>query len=333
MEKRGYTNTVLSLLLAAAACIPAAADEAPAGSPARTPKADYAATEKDLSGQADEEAAIAGQEALIETSRPYLLPRLFTLPTAYSLQSYELRFGGQGNIHSTVANWDNEAIKASASLGLAGIMELGYQLDEYYTVENISDKILMGYFKLTLMKEGKYLPAASISASKNLRSGFHAPGDFDYTMDEDLYELVLSKAFRIGGNLVSVHPGVQVIRDEVSKIGGASLAEPYQATKVNPRLGLSWQTRPKTLFMYEFKLLSPTEIAALEAGRGLETHRAVENNLGIRYYIRNWLCIDSGIRHYYDTDTGDDEMKLHANFVGVIPLAVVYDRLSNYFKK
>ena len=41
---------------------------------------DYNATEKDLNATA-EETAPAGKEAVIETSHPYLLPRLFTLPT------------------------------------------------------------------------------------------------------------------------------------------------------------------------------------------------------------------------------------------------------------
>jgi hypothetical protein len=152
-------------------------------------------------------------------------------------------------------------------------------------------------------------------------------------MDEDLYEVVLSKAFRIGNSMVTFHPGVQIIRDEVTSIEGqAALSETYANTKVNPRLGVSWQSRPKTLFMYELKMLHPTDVAALGSG-GIRTDVAVENNLGLRYYLRNWLCIDSGIRHYYDIDKKTDEMKLHANFVGVIPLATVYDRISNHFKK
>lgn len=356
MEKVPYSLTLLSLLVAGISQSPILAQDAQAGEAERprtetAPQAetaepeeaeaplvlkrkaaDYAGTEKDLAAASDE-AAPGAEEAVIETSRPYLLPRLFTLPTAYSLQSYEIRFGGQGNIHQTLANMDNQGIKASASIGLGGIMELGYQLDEYYTVEDISDKILMGYFKLTLLKEGRFLPAASISASKNLRSGFHAQDSYDYEMDQDMYEVVLSKAFRFGDNLVSFHPGAQVIRDEVTSVGGGPrLAEPYQATKFNPRLGISWQSRPKTLFMYEFKMLNPTSVASLRAG-SIETHSAMENNLGIRYYIRNWLCIDSGIRHYYDMETQDDEMKLHANFVGVVPLATLYDRVENYLKK
>lgn len=303
--------------------------------PAAGAEGRYAGTEKDLNavpaelkGEGD-----AGEEAVIETSHPYLLPRLFTLPTAYSLQSYEVRFGGQGNIHSTMANMNTEALKASVSVGLGGIMELGYQLDEYYTVQDIGDKILMGYFKLTLLKESKYVPAVAISASKNLRTGFHATDSYSYSMNEDMYEVAVSKAFRVGDNLISFHPGAQIIRDEVKSIQGLpKLGESMQATKFNPRLGISWQSRPKTLFMYEFKLLNPTDVSTLGGG-SIETHTAVENNLGIRYYIRNWLCIDSGIRHYYDMDLKDDEMKLHANFVGVIPMATVFDRVSNYFKK
>ncbi|GEM_PF-2166469 len=293
---------------------------------------DYNATEKDLNATTVE-AAPAGKEAVIETSHPYLLPRLFTLPTAYSLQSYEVRFGGQGNIHSTLANMNTEAMKASISMGFGGIMELGYQLDEYYTVQDISDKILMGYFKLSLLKESQYLPAAAISASKNLRSSFHTTDSYSYTMNEDMYEVVFSKAFQVGDNLITLHPGAQIIRDDVTAIEGLpKLDKSLQTTKFNPRLGISWQSHPKTLFMYEFKLLNPTDVSSLGGG-SIETHTAIENNLGIRYYIRNWLCIDSGIRHFYDLEKKDDEMKLHANFVGVIPLATVYDRVQNYFKK
>lgn len=295
----------------------------------------YARTEKELDAVPAELNAEgeAGEEAVIETSHPYLLPRLFTLPTAYSLQPYEVRFGGQGNIHSTMANMNTEALKASVSVGLGGIMELGYQLDEYYTVQDIGDKILMGYFKLSLLKESKFVPAVAISASKNLRTGFHATDSYSYSMNEDMYEVVMSKAFRVGGNLITFHPGAQIIRDEVKSIQGLpQLEESIQATKFNPRLGISWQSRPKTLFMYELKILNPTDVSKLNLGT-IETHTAVENNLGIRYYIRNWICIDSGIRHYYDTEKKDDEMKLHANFVGVIPMATVFERVQNYFKK
>ncbi len=279
----------------------------------------------------DEESA--GKEATIETSHPYLLPRLFTLPTAYSLKSYELRFGGQGNIHSTLANMNTEAMKASLSLGLGGIVEIGYQLDEYYTVQQISDKILMGYFKLSLLSESKYLPAIAISASKNLRQTFHTADFFNYSMNEDMYEGVMSKSFHIGGNMISVHPGMQIIRDAVTSINDQiDFEKPLQITKVNPRLGLSWQSHPKTLFMYEFKYLNPTNISELKKGT-MGTEEAMENNLGIRYYIRNWICMDTGIRHYYNIQTHDDEMKLHANFVGVIPLESVYSRVQNYFRK
>lgn len=295
----------------------------------------YARTEKDLDAVPAElkSEGDAGEEAVIETSHPYLLPRLFTLPTAYSLQPYEVRFGGQGNIHSTMANMNTEALKASISVGLGGIMELGYQLDEYYTVQDIGDKILMGYFKLSLLKESRFVPAVAISASKNLRTGFHATDSYSYSMNEDMYEVVVSKAFHVGDNLITFHPGAQIIRDEVKSIQGlGKLDKSLQTTKFNPRLGVSWQSRPKTLFMYELKLLNPTDVSKLDLG-SIETHAAVENNLGIRCYIRNWLCIDSGIRHYYDMDLKDDEMKLHANFVGVIPTATVFNRLSNYFKK
>lgn len=324
-------SIALSLLLAGLSRSPLQAK--PATAPGQSADAAASGFTPADSNVVFEEAEAAGEEAVIETSHPYLLPRLFTLPTAYSLKSYEVRFGGQGNIHNTFANMNTEAMKASMSMGFGGIMELGYQLDEYYTVQDISDKILMGYFKLSLMKESGFLPAAAISASKNLRNTFRAKNDLTYSMKEDMYEVVVSKGIQLGDNRFTFHPGVQIIRDEVTSIAGQpELQKPLQATKFNPRLGISWQSRPKTMFMYEFKMLHPTDVTSLALG-SIKTNEAIENNLGIRYYIRNWLCIDSGIRHYYDLQLKDDEMKLHANFVGVIPLESVYDRVSNYFKK
>lgn len=305
--------------------------ELPSDSSLKTGRPDYAAAEKDLDATATQ--GQQGDEAVIETSHPYLLPRLFTIPTAYSLQSYEVRFGGQGNIQSALANLNTAGFKGSVAIGFGGIMELGYQLDEYYTVEDVSDKILMGYFKLSLLKESQYLPALAISASKNLRTSFHAADSFDYDMDEDMYEVVASKAFRVGDNVITLHPGAQIIRDAVTSVkDGPALADPYKVTKINPRLGISWQSRPKTLFMYELKILHPTKVSSIATG-SIETDPAIENNLGVRYYIRNWLCIDAGIRNYYDMRKRDDEMKLHANFVGVVPLTTLYDRIEGYFKK
>jgi len=306
------------------------APSAPELLPAKTIR--YTKVEKELEASSEANSA-SGEEAVIETSHQYMLPRLFTLPTAYSLQSYELRFGGQGNIHSTLSNMSTEYIRGSLSIGLGGIMELGYQLDEYYTVQDISDKMLMGYFKLSLLKESRFLPAASISASKNLRSSFRPNDSSVYAMNEDQYEAVLSKAFIVGGLQISIHPGVQIIRDEVTSIQNVALTESNRGTKINPRVGFSWQSihHARTQFMYEFKILHPTDVSKLD-GVSIHTNEAMENNLGVRFYLRNWLCIDSGIRHYYDMNTKEDEMKLHANFVGVIPLASVYNRIQNYFK-
>ena len=342
-------STALLSLVAGMACLPLVAQDEDLDNPydslaaaqatsarGKGGNAKFAAAEKDLSAPAMVRSpkSAGREEAVIETSRPYLLPRLFTIPTAYSLQSYEVRFGGQGNIHSTLANMNTEGLRGSASIGLGGIMELGYQLDEYYTVEDISDKSLMGYFKLSLLKETPYLPAVSLSASKNLRDGFHTLDTYHYQMDRDGYELAVSKAFRAGNYMIGVHPGVQIVRDEVTAVRNKpdSLGSNYKATQFNPRLGITWQSRPKTLFMYEVKLLHPVEAARLERD-GITTDPAIENNLGIRYYLRNWLCIDAGVRHFYNIEKHDDEMKLHANFVGVVPLVTLYERIENYFKK
>ena len=83
--------------------------------------------------------------------------------------------------------------------------------------------------------------------------------------------------------------------------------------------------------MYESKYLTSSNVSALDS-KGLAHHQALENNLGVRYYIRNWLCMDAGARYFYDLDAEQDNMGLHANFVGVIPLNFLYTRIENLFK-
>src|SRR5205809_1037331 len=129
MKIKAYSMTLLCLLAAGAARSGEIAPQGNLGDTSETeapallpPRAtDFAAAEKDLAPAA-REANPQGEASLIETSHPYLLPRLFTLPTAYSLQSYEVRFGGQGNIHSTLANLNTRDIKGSVSIGFGGIM-------------------------------------------------------------------------------------------------------------------------------------------------------------------------------------------------------------------
>ena len=83
----------------------------------------------------------SGEAPAIITSRPYELQRLFTTPTAYALRPYGLRFGGKGNIHSTLAHMNTNGLHASISVGLGGVAELGYQMEEYYTVGNYANRI------------------------------------------------------------------------------------------------------------------------------------------------------------------------------------------------
>ncbi len=297
--------------------------------------------EQELSqiGTASKNSSLTGDAPLLYSSRPYDLPRLFTIPTAYSLQSYGLRFGGQGNIHSTMSNMTTEALKASVSIGLGGVAELGYQLEERYTTGNSSDNILMGHFKMQLIKERAYLPALSVSAGQNLRENFRDGKDVNYKMSRSSFDLALSKTIYAGNYIISVHPGVQWLDDKVTQYNYAEVPENgYDIQRPNLRLGVTWQTQRNIVYMFETKYLSPSRVDDLNPAStdvqniGISFTRAVENNLGVRYYIRNWLCIDAGIRNVYDLDIQEADMKLHANFVGVVPLNTMYTRIENLIR-
>ncbi|MBF0432697.1 MAG: hypothetical protein HQK83_15545 [Fibrobacteria bacterium] len=292
------------------------------------------AVEQDLANSIEFKHAEKGDPPVIQKTEALPLPRLFTVPTAYALKSYELRFGGEGNIHSTLANMNTAGLHASIAIGLGNVVELGYQLGEYHTVGRKPDNIMMGLLKLAILKESQYFPAVSISAGQNLKENFSHDGAVDYRMARNAYDLVMSKSFDIKGTRVSVHPGLEIHDDRIKKIDGEapSNKEDFQKHKFNYRMGLSWQTKPNTVFMYESKLLDISNVDDL-TGVGFTHHNALENNLGVRYYIRNWLCMDAGIRYMYDLDTSEDDMKLHANFVGVVPLNTMYVRLENIFKK
>jgi hypothetical protein len=149
-------------------------------------------------------------------------------------------------------------------------------------------------------------------------------------MNRNVYEFVMSKSLKLGSYTFGLHPSVVIIQDDISEVNGGDVhGEQFDMNKLNYQFGLSWQRQPKTLFMLETRYLAPSELDNLE--QGISSTRAVENNLGIRYYLRNWLCMDAGIRHIYNLDTGSDNTRLHANFVGVIPLDHVYDRIANMF--
>ncbi len=275
--------------------------------------------------------------AVIKTSKQYQIPTLFTVPTAYALQPWGFRFGGEGNIHSTIADFDSDKLHISAALGLGGVVELGYQLEEYHTVNNSSDNMVRGLMKLSILKEAKFRPALAISAGQNLRENFEDASGVKYVMERRAFDIVTSKSFKIGHQYFGIHPGVSILWDDVKEVNGQNTTNSsdgtrYEDQKINYRLGVSWQSQPKVMYMYEAKYFSLAKMEDLETV-GIQKNPAIENNIGVRYYIRNWLCMDAGIRYLYDLEEGDDDMKLHANFVGVVPLNTVFQRVENLIRK
>jgi len=282
----------------------------------------------------------APEAVMIQTSKPQELPRLVSMHTAHILDSYSLGFAGSGNIHTSLSNFGKDNLQGSISIGLGGVTELGYELDEIHMVGEKPVKKTQGDIKLQLLKEGKYVPALTIGFGSTLNYNFDVPSSSidqdEYKMTRYNYNLMMSKGFNLGQWQFSVHPGIHMLSDNLQEYTNGAT---YEITKFNnlqsqvPNflLGLTWQKNDRTMFILEGKTLKALDQAQLINGT-LYYQDAVQGNLAVRNYIRNWLFVDAGIRSYKELETNTPvTTEIHANITGSIPLKSVANRITSWW--
>lgn len=266
----------------------------------------------------------------IQTSRPHNLPRLLTLQTAEVLESYGIAFAGGGNIHSALKG-DENFLRGSLYVGLGGVAELGYEQEAIPLAGEKELKRMRGHIKIQPIQEGRFVPALAVSygASLSPEDGLYDEGR---ELDRSLWALGLSKSFDLGTTSVTVHPGVAVQQDKLGATDDPENAKPLQKRRVDGQLGVTWQSNAETMFLLEARSLSVLDRTDLSAGR-LDYQNAVQGNLGVRFYLRNWVFMDAGVLNMYNIDRDEWNNGIHANITGVIPVKSLSERISGWFDK
>ncbi len=263
----------------------------------------------------------------IATSKPHHLPKLLQMKTAKVLDSYSIGFAGSGNIHSLITNFSPDKLYGSIAVGLGDIAELGYQYDPYHSVGVESENYFNGYMKLQLLDESEYIPTVSISAGSNISKNFTNADDIEYRIERQFFELLFAKQFQLDNHTISIYPGLKYSDDEVTRVYTEDIGKSdFSKATIEGALGITWQQSPNKLFIYELNYFTPVDASTIE-DKKIAHSNLVENLLGVRFYVQNWLFIDSGIKHTYVPSTGKDDFSVNVNFSGVVPVKSIISRV------
>jgi hypothetical protein len=273
-------------------------------------------------------AAPHTQYASIETSKPYHHPQLFTIRTAKILESYNIGLSGSGNIHKAMSNFHENGLRGSVAMGFGDVLELGYEYKENKNNTLTTQHLFNGHIKVQLIKEQTVLPAITISAGQNIFENMLVlNGQGEGKLDITNFEILVGKTLSIAGHEFSLYPGLRRHFSKLNSWNGESLNS-TQENSIDYHLGATWQRDPSVLFIYELKYIRPIGINS--ASKNIELDRLMENNMGARYYLKNWLFLDAGIRHTQDLKTKASEFTIHANLTGVLPMKSIFQRMASH---
>ncbi len=280
--------------------------------------------EIEAGAQVSEEGAL-----VMTTSKPKVQPLLMTLQTAQVLESYGLGFSGSGNIHRSIKNWEDSPLRGSIILGLGDVAEIGYGMEEFHTVSQETQKLMRGHIKLQLFKdENGTIPSFALAYNQNLQDKFEDFTGASYKLERKQFEALGTWSYGNQNRNLSVHPGLVLVQDEIVEYLGAPQKK-RTAAYFNPQLGLTWQTQEKVTYMFETRYHRYLKDDTLGLSAKPSFEGAIDANLGIRYFFRNWLFADAGVRYTWLTEQKEGDSEIHANFTGVIPLRSIFSRTKH----
>ncbi|MGL1935834.1 MAG: hypothetical protein OCD01_12470 [Fibrobacterales bacterium] len=263
----------------------------------------------------------------ISTSKPHHLPKLLQMKTAKVLESYSIGINGSGNIHDAISNFSMKKLYGSIAIGLGDIIELGYQYDPYHSDADKLTNYFNGYMKLQVINETKNFPLVSVSAGSNVSKTFRNKKDIRYQIERQFVELMLAKQFSTSNHIFNIYPGVKYTNDRITETSVPNpIEKEFGAGAIEGGIGLTWQESSDKLFIYECNYITPVNAEHIEESV-LSHSRLIENLFGVRFYVQNWLFIDSGIKHSYKNSIKEGDLSVNVNFSGVLPLKSIAQRL------
>ncbi|MFC1553471.1 PEGA domain-containing protein [candidate division KSB1 bacterium] len=240
--------------------------------------------------------------------------RLFVIPVADVLGSMEINTGG-GSIFG-VGKTDKKPYLGHLRLGLGDIAEI--EVSSVGVINQLSQgtpSIPTAAFKLKILNEGKYRPAFagafrnSLWHSERIIDCNDRPWKFEKRI-ASLY-FVASKTF----SRIKLHSGISINDLRIRTFdGGTGL--PYSPTEqeiensdkdyfnkniVNPFLGIQIHTVPRTILMVEFQKIAnynfDVEDPILSKDNITSEWMLIS---GLRYYLFNWMSLDTGVMYRGD---------------------------------
>jgi hypothetical protein len=181
--------------------------------------------------------------------------------------------------------------------------------------------------KIQPISEGRYMPAIAVTYGTDINDDVTATGVAPFGLSRQSWIVGASKSFALGSYRISLHPGLTMNWDKLTRLNGIAVDSlGITSQRYGAQLGATWQTVDNTMFIYESRIVSILNQKDVQAGE-LNYQYGFENNLGVRFYLRNWLFLDAGILTMFDS--GDDKWDtgIHANISGLIPLKSVAARI------
>lgn len=140
---------------------------------------------------------------------------------------------------------------------------------------------------------------------------------------------MLSQSFKIKSYSISLHGNLQYLQDDFKFTSADNQDNEKSNGNFAPQLGITWQKEKDYAFMTEFKLVHLLHNSDLAVSQSPKYTEAFEGNIGARYFFRNWIFMDAGVKTLYNMTTEDMNSEIHANLTGVIPLNSLYHRVIN----
>lgn len=248
--------------------------------------------------------------------------RLFKIPTADVLKSMEVSLGGGGVIGEMKE--EKRPFLGRISLGMGGIAEI-----EASTVNVInglrggSSSIPTVAFKLKLLPEGSRFPYVGVAGA--LRSSLWYSEVRNQVEFEKRVSTLYFVATRSIGD-VKLHGGMSVsdLRIRTREAGTKILISPtpaeadasdkdyFNKNVLSPFVGLSVQANEKTMLMLEFEYVPEYDFDDDNPMVSTDQISSIWMLIaGLRFYIWDWLPLDTGILYRGDYH-GIGDMHIHA---------------------
>ncbi|MCH7721711.1 MAG: hypothetical protein IIA49_10980 [Bacteroidetes bacterium] len=264
---------------------------------------------------------------------PHTLNRIFSVPSSKIMNSLDLSFFLGGSFGFA----DNTGVLGNIGLGLGGYGDveisseslLGSMIDSKESFTNIG-------MKVKILSEGEKFPALAIGIKTNNewnssrndselirthQGGLYASGLRTANYDSRMTSVyaAIGKTFisgltlNAGINLSDLrYKNVYVVFNE----GNSSFVQEDQEreTVINFFGGFEYPLNERTILMFELQSYPYLKVNTLDGT--LSSSRRIVSVAGLRFFISNWLLVDSGIR-YQDNYSGLAEAEIRLGLNGM----------------